>query len=100
LPLGLRRVEVLDDALVVLLDNVLGDTLHAEDLDVKALPVRECILDACEVFFVNLVHVDGETWRGCDGQYCSDRGGERARAGLGGCAYLRRYSIACRIGRT
>ena len=60
LPFGLRGVEVLDDALVVLLENVLGDTLHAEDLDVEALAVGERILDGCEVFLVDLVHVHRE----------------------------------------
>jgi hypothetical protein len=34
LPFGLGSVEVLNDALVVLLHNVLGNTFHAEDLNV------------------------------------------------------------------
>jgi hypothetical protein len=61
LPLGLCRVEVLDDALIVLLHNVVGDTLHAKDLDVEALPVWKRILDAREGFLVDLVHVYRET---------------------------------------
>lgn len=52
----------MDDALVVLLENVVGDTLHAEDLDVEALAVGERILDGCEVFLVDLVHVHGEAY--------------------------------------
>lgn len=43
--LSLSSVEVLDDSLVVLLDDILGYALHAEDLDVEALPVWERILD-------------------------------------------------------
>jgi len=51
----------LDDALVVLLYHILRDALHAEDLDVQALAVRQGILDAGEGLLVDLVHVDGET---------------------------------------
>lgn len=43
--LRLLGIVVLDDALVVLLDDFLRDTLHAEDLDVETLPVREGILN-------------------------------------------------------
>jgi hypothetical protein len=57
----LGGIKVLDDALVVLLHNVFGHTLHAEDLDVQPLPIGERILDAREVFFVDLVHVHGKT---------------------------------------
>lgn len=60
--LCLRGVEVLDDALVVLLHDILGDTFHAEDLDVEALPVCECILDAAQVFLVDLVHVNRQAY--------------------------------------
>lgn len=59
--LGLCCVEVCDDALVVLLDNVVGDTLHAEDLNVEPLSVGQRVLDLIERFLVHLVHVDGET---------------------------------------
>lgn len=62
MPLCLRSVEILDDALVVLLDDVLGDTLHTENLDVKALPVRERILDVAKVFLVHLVHVNRQAY--------------------------------------
>jgi len=55
--LGLGGVEVLDDALVVLLQDVLGDALHAEDLDVQPLPVGQRVLDVVEVLLVHLVHV-------------------------------------------
>jgi hypothetical protein len=61
LPLGLGLVEILDDPLVMLLKDVLGDTFHTEDLDVQAGSVRESILDALQCLFVNLVHVHGET---------------------------------------
>lgn len=44
-PLGLRLIEVLYDSLVVLLDDIFGNALHAEDFDVEALSVRECIFD-------------------------------------------------------
>lgn len=56
--LGLCRVEVLDDPLVVLLQDVLGDTLHAEDLRVQALSVRQRVFDVFEILLVHLVHVN------------------------------------------
>jgi hypothetical protein len=43
----------------VLLENVLWDTLHTEDLDLESLSVRESVLDMFEGFFVDLVHVHG-----------------------------------------
>lgn len=46
-PVGLCLVEVLDEALVVLLDYVLGNTLHTENLHLKTLPVRKRIFDEC-----------------------------------------------------
>lgn len=62
LSLRLGCVEVLDDALVMLLDDVLRDALHAEDLDVESLPVSQSILDAGQIFLVDLVHVNRETY--------------------------------------
>ena len=59
--LGLGGVEVLDDALVVLLQDVLGDALHAEDLDVQPLPVGQRVLDVVEVLLMDLVHVHRQT---------------------------------------
>lgn len=59
--LGLCCIKVCDDALVVLLDNVVGDTLHAEDLNVEPLTVGQRVLNLVERFLVHLVHVDGET---------------------------------------
>lgn len=59
--LGLCCVEVCDDALVVLLDNVVGDALHAEDLNVEPLSVGQRVLDLVERFLVHLVHVDRQT---------------------------------------
>lgn len=61
MPFGLCGVEVLDDALVVLLYDLLGDTLHAENLDIEPLPAGKRILDTVESFLVDLVHMHGET---------------------------------------
>ena len=54
---GLGLVEVLDDALVVLLDDILGDALNAEDLDLEALAVRQGVLNMRQGLLVDLVHV-------------------------------------------
>ena len=61
MPVGLGCVEGLDDALVVRLNDVLGDAFHSEDLDVQPLSVGERILDTIKTLLVNLVHVDRET---------------------------------------
>jgi hypothetical protein len=45
--IGLCLIEVLDEALVVLLDYILGNTLHTKDLHLETLPVRKRILDEC-----------------------------------------------------
>jgi hypothetical protein len=45
----------------MLIEHILGDTLHAKNLYLKTLSARKRILDLCEVFFVDLVHVHGET---------------------------------------
>ena len=65
--LGLSLVVVLNDALVVLLHNVLGHTFHSEDLDLEALSVGKGILDTGKGFLVDLIHVDRKT---CAGQPC------------------------------
>jgi hypothetical protein len=57
----LGLVVVLDDARSVLVEDVAGDTFHAEDFDIEALAVRQGIFDLCEGFLVDLVHVHGET---------------------------------------
>jgi hypothetical protein len=55
--IGLCLVEVLNKALVVLLDNVLGDTLHTEDLDLETLSIRERIFDKGQRLLVDLIHM-------------------------------------------
>ena len=45
----------------MLIEDILWDTFHTEDLDLETLPVRERILDVIKSLFVDLVHVDGET---------------------------------------
>lgn len=57
----LRLVKVLDDAVAMLVEYVLGDALHAENLHVEALAVGEGIFDLVEGLLVHLVEVDGET---------------------------------------
>lgn len=47
----------------MLVEHVLGDTLHAENLHLKTLSARKRVLDLCEVLLVDLVHVHGETCR-------------------------------------
>jgi len=49
------------DLLVVLVDYLGWYTLHAEDLKLQTLSAWVGILDMCERFLVNLVHVHGET---------------------------------------
>lgn len=61
MPLCLCRVEVLDNPLVVLLDDILRNTLHTENLNVETLSVRKCIFDLLEGLLVHLVHVDRQT---------------------------------------
>lgn len=58
LPLHLRLLELRGHALVMALDDVLGNTLHAEDFEIQARPVREGVVDGGELFFVDLAHVD------------------------------------------
>jgi hypothetical protein len=55
-------VEVLDDAVSVLLEDLGRYALHAEDLDLEALAVRESIIDLAQCFFVYLVKMDRQTW--------------------------------------
>lgn len=45
----------------MLLQGVLGNTLHAKDFDFESLAVRKRIFDLAEGFFVDLVQVYGET---------------------------------------
>jgi hypothetical protein len=52
---------LLGDLLVVAVEDLGGHALHAEDLNVQALPPANCILDMCEVLLVDLVHVHRET---------------------------------------
>ena len=52
---------LLGDVLVVLVDDVCGDALHAEDLNVQALAAADGVLDVCEVLLVHLVHVHRQT---------------------------------------
>ena len=59
--LGLSCVEVCDDPLVVLLHNIFWHTLHAENLNVEALAVREGIFNLVKALFVDLVHVNRKT---------------------------------------
>lgn len=49
-----------DNALVLGCD-IIGHTFHTKDLNVQTLASWDCILDLCEVLFVDLVHVHRET---------------------------------------
>lgn len=57
----LRLLEVLKDAVAVLVEHFLGDTLHAKNLHLETLSVGKRVFDLREVFLVDLVHVHGET---------------------------------------
>lgn len=57
----LRLVEVLNNSLVVLLDDILRDTLHTKDLDVESLSVGQRIFDRRQRFFMYLVHMNRKT---------------------------------------
>lgn len=41
--------------------DILGKSFHSEDLDIETLAVGKSILDVGESFFVDLVHMHGET---------------------------------------
>lgn len=58
---GFSRVVLLSEALIVVLDDVLRNAFHGEDLDIDVLTVGEGILDELEGFFVNLTHVNAQT---------------------------------------
>lgn len=59
---SLLLVELLKDALLVGLHDIFGDAFHAEDLEVEALAVGQRILNLGESLFVDLRHVDVETY--------------------------------------
>lgn len=48
---------LLRDLLVVLVDDILGHTLHAEYLDLEALATGNGIFDVGERLLVDLIHV-------------------------------------------
>lgn len=60
-PSLLRRIVTLEKSRAVLLERVGRHTLHAEDLDLQTLAVRQGILDLRQRLLVHLVQVDGET---------------------------------------
>jgi hypothetical protein len=51
---------LLRDLLIVLVKDVLGHALHAEDLDFEALAAGYGIFDVGEILLVDLVHVHRE----------------------------------------
>lgn len=61
---GLSSKELVADALVMGLHDVFGDTLHAENLDVRGLAVGKGILDSGQVLLVDLIHVHRQTCGG------------------------------------
>jgi hypothetical protein len=61
LALGLGLVKIRQDALIMLLNNVFGDSFHAEDFNVEAGSVWQGIVDGSQVFLVYLAHVHAET---------------------------------------
>ena len=56
-----RLVILLNDALVVGLLNIVWNTFHAKDLNIKGSTVTEGIVDACQSLLMDLVHVHRET---------------------------------------
>lgn len=61
LAFGLLCKVLLRDLLVVLVDNIFGDSFHAKNLNLEALAAGNGILDVSEVLLVDLVHVHRET---------------------------------------
>ena len=57
LPFGLCLLELGGYALIVRLDDVFRDALHAEDLDVEAGSVGKSIVDCRKLLLVDLTHV-------------------------------------------
>ena len=62
LTIGLCLVETSQDSLVVQLSDIFRDTLHAKDFDIEASSVRKSVVDCCEIFFMDLTHVNAQTW--------------------------------------
>jgi len=60
LTLSLMLVELLEHSLVVLDSHIFRNAFHAKDLDVKASPVGQRVVDGGEGFFVDLAHVDAQ----------------------------------------
>ena len=52
-----------ENALGMLLSNLVWDTLHSEYLDIEAGAVRKGIVDRSQVLLMDLTHMDAET---CD----------------------------------
>jgi hypothetical protein len=53
---------LLGDLLVVLVDDLGGNALHAKDLDVQTLAPADCVLHMRQCLLVHLVHVHLEAW--------------------------------------
>ena len=60
--IGLGGKELVADALIVLLQNIVGDTLHAKDFNVRRRAIGQSVLHRSQILLVNLVHMDGQTY--------------------------------------
>jgi len=54
-------MKLCDDALSVLLENIVGDAFHAEDFHAEVRSIRQGVVDGGKSLFMYLRQVDGET---------------------------------------
>jgi len=54
--------ELLKNALVVALNDLIWYTFHTEDFDIQTGAIRERVFDDCEGLLVDLGHMDRQTW--------------------------------------
>jgi hypothetical protein len=62
LSLQLGLLELRGNTLLVSLEHIIGDTLHAEDFHIEAHSVRQCVVHLGKLFLVNLTQMDRQTW--------------------------------------
>lgn len=62
LSLRFGLLELRDNALVMRLNHIFGNTFHAEDLHIQPGAVGKRIIDGCQLFFVHLAEMDGQSW--------------------------------------
>lgn len=62
LSLQLGLLELRGNTLLVSLEHIIGDTLHAKDFHIEAHSIGQRIVHFGKLFLVDLTQMDGETW--------------------------------------